>query len=926
MSNMTAKYSLLKRKYNEKEEENLCLREKIREYECNRCSGSGMSQALVTKLEMEREAAKGDCVRLRDENNALRDDIKRLKEHQHCEEVRLEQAKKDFDCCVSQFEVERRGFNNEISRLSEELRQSKDRARELQTEASEQRTRCNHFKMVNEQTERELRTTQDLLHQTEAELASALDRVSELNDELHKRDWELKEARQEKNCLKNNLSRLDQEKDALLLKLDEKTEQNVKLERELENRDHRIASLEGFIADLQKKLDVALDTAARSEHSSRQHTLETDRLRKELDKMERCRDNAVREISRLQNDLASITADHTQTSRCLEAARSEVEDLKLQVQGYVTEVRRITNILEEKEAERTAMLDHFRTLTVESANLESNNHSLESEARSTKSNLREAQTRIQDLEATLEEKKALVHGYEKQIRELTQQVAKLERKLDSQSRAGSATRDLSRELETQKHCLAQQVDQLTCVNKRLEEEVCGLREELSHLQEQLGKERKNSATLEKVLASSRQETLQRTRDNGELQTQVQCLQDRLRDLQDKLEHGSDALRRCQTECADYQAQVTQLKRDVTNERFQRARIDESRKSRSILRSKKRLTSQRSQSLICQRTRMMSPNYVCPCCFLNRISILRESRGSSEVQFQFKPRVSSETVTFEAVETESKTSMSTQQTFSDTSGFNNLSQLGEVMDKSVAHMSNYSNCSNTNYVSGSSMDCNKKSVLLAEQIDCVLKEQKKFLRELNLDIPVNEEEWSMLIGEQSVQAKCGDYDKNTKTNQKKSKRSKQDFVKQFRTDQVIDSYFAGGDKLCPTSINMFGENWKEDDLVEDSNFSKINKPTIYFNEEPVKLPKPFQCTLTTTESDINRDYTTDKNVSVKLLFFPEVPLKGSSTSMLSDGGMSSASVYVTATNSASEQVPMIYNTADSSSNFQLNATQSSATMS
>lgn len=40
---------------------------------------------------------------------------------------------------------------------------------------------------------------------------------------------------------------------------------------------------------------VALDTAARSEQSSRQHTLETDRLRKELDKMERCRDNAIKE-------------------------------------------------------------------------------------------------------------------------------------------------------------------------------------------------------------------------------------------------------------------------------------------------------------------------------------------------------------------------------------------------------------------------------------------------------------------------------------------------------------------------------------------------------------------------------------------------------------------------------------------------------
>lgn len=41
----------------------------------------------------------------------------------------------------------------------------------------------------------------------------------------------------------------------LQLKVDEKTEHNVRLEAELDSRDRRIASLESFIADLQKKLE-----------------------------------------------------------------------------------------------------------------------------------------------------------------------------------------------------------------------------------------------------------------------------------------------------------------------------------------------------------------------------------------------------------------------------------------------------------------------------------------------------------------------------------------------------------------------------------------------------------------------------------------------------------------------------------------------
>ncbi|KAG8285961.1 hypothetical protein J6590_070808 [Homalodisca vitripennis] len=250
-----SEYSLLKRKYNQKEEENLTLREQIREYECNKCNSSGLNQGLVTRLEMERDAAKGDCVRLREEINTLRNDLQRLRDCQHSEQLRLDQAQKDFDNCVAQFEVERRSLTGEIKQLTEELRQFKDKVRELQSDAGEQRTRCNHLKLVNEQTERELRTTQDLLHQTETELASALDRVQELNDEAKQLEWDLKEARQERTCLKANMTRLDQEKDSLLIKVDEKTEQNVRLEAELESRSCRIANLEAFIADLQKKLE-----------------------------------------------------------------------------------------------------------------------------------------------------------------------------------------------------------------------------------------------------------------------------------------------------------------------------------------------------------------------------------------------------------------------------------------------------------------------------------------------------------------------------------------------------------------------------------------------------------------------------------------------------------------------------------------------
>lgn len=65
-----------------------------------------------------------------------------------------------------------------------------------------------------------------------------------------------------------------------------------------------------------------------------------------------------------------------------------------------------------------------------------------------------------------------------------------------------------------------------------------------------------------------------------------------------------------------------------------------------------------------------------------------------------------------------------------------------------------------------------------------------------------------------------------------------------------------------------------------------------------------------------------NDSMKLLFFPEVAIKGSSTSVISDDCMSTASVYVIAANSVADNVPTTYTTADSTSNIQLKTTPSS----
>ena len=72
-------------------------------------------------------------------------------------------------------------------------------------------------------------------------------------------------------------------------------------------------------------------------------------------------------------------------------------------------------VIYHQEEDRTELLDHFRSLSVEASTLENNNHSLETEIQDARAQLRAANDRITDLEQLLESKDTLVNNYERQV-------------------------------------------------------------------------------------------------------------------------------------------------------------------------------------------------------------------------------------------------------------------------------------------------------------------------------------------------------------------------------------------------------------------------------------------------------------------------------------------------------------------------------
>lgn len=74
-------------------------------------------------------------------------------------------------------------------------------------------------------------------------------------------------------------------------------------------------------------------------------------------------------------------------------------------------------------------MDQFRSLSHETAVLETNNHTLEHEATQSKVQLSVTLDHVSALEAKLESQDTMLHSYEKEIVALTAEIARLERAL-----------------------------------------------------------------------------------------------------------------------------------------------------------------------------------------------------------------------------------------------------------------------------------------------------------------------------------------------------------------------------------------------------------------------------------------------------------------------------------------------------------------
>lgn len=286
---------------------------------------------------------------------------------------------------------------------------------------------------------------------------------------------------------------------------------------------------------------ICLGQSAEQERQLRSMQLEMENNQRQLAAASADRDNAAQENRRLQDDIAAVTCEFKSLRKELEASKAESHDLKRQLQTYVSEVRRAEELLNRKENERTEMLNHYRSLSLEATVLENNNHSLESEASEAKCALQEARDRLLDYERQCADKDCLIRGYESQIHELTQNVASLELQIRQQCEQRSRTeadlnavRDLCVKLDQQKENLMKDINEKDVLCARYEAQISHLKAEQNMIQDQITRDHAAVGRLETMLDQSRRECMETQAVNQELHNEISRLKERACELQNKL--------------------------------------------------------------------------------------------------------------------------------------------------------------------------------------------------------------------------------------------------------------------------------------------------------------------------------------------------------------------------------------------------------
>jgi len=551
------------------------------------------AQAILRRIENERDDASADLRRMTTERDSLRERLKIATETSLSDRAKLEQQVEDLETTLHTVEQERNEMmirmntlKDEIKVMEEQIKDQLMRLNEVVEEATKNKSSAVQMKLLVEETEKTLEDATRRLTRKEDELNCQGERVNSLEERILDLQRVSQVQKEEIDVLRSNLGAMDREKDSLQSVVDEKTEKIAQLNGQLHDRERYIGDLKLRIGEIEAQLEHANENLSLKDRELKSMRRQLESVSEDLTETSRTKDVTGRENRRLQDDLSVMTKENQKLNQELEEAMDERDVLKTQVQQYILEVRRIEDALGAKEMERSDLLDQYRKLSAECEQYQTTSHQLESEGSNLRleimtkeSEMRRLKDKVDTLEREIQEHLQSHQAYEIQVSNLTRSVANLEENLrvtedDKQALISDvgAARELCSRLETSKESINRALSATELDKEQLSNLISDLRQESELLRAQVDSERDAAKNLESVLQENREKEFQSQLSTQEKNTEIQMLKDRQSLNESKLQSQSREVASLRTRNVELEGDVERIRRQLTSERFERERV------------------------------------------------------------------------------------------------------------------------------------------------------------------------------------------------------------------------------------------------------------------------------------------------------------------------------------------------------------------
>jgi len=548
------------------------------------------AQAILRRVESERDSSIGDLRRMTTERDCLRERLKVQQDQSIAERARLEQRSNDLELKINSLNDERLDLESRLNAIKElnisqegEIKIMSNKLKALEDDLQITRCELDDTRAVKNQLEASLGNTQRQLNRKSQELRQSEDRIHDMEDRAKEQGLLMTQQRDDVIKLRATITSLDREKDALQGKLDDKIEKLHKMEDDLIVRQEENKELKNNNSQLGVKLDHCNDDIAANEREIRSLRRQLETTEAELVETNRIKENLSRDNRRMQDDLSTMTRENQDVNLELEETMKSREDMKKIIQDKETLIHNLENNISSKEREISDLLDQYRKMSMDREDLDRKHRLLGDEMAVAREELQAVDGERKKLGQECEHYEREVtkyvqasQSYEQQLSNVTSQLANAEVDCDT-LRAEKARlqqdllslRELNSKCEQDKDHVSRQLSEKNVQFEQLHCNYEDVSRELELVHKHLDSERMGNKNLEDMMASCREKEFQAQLDAQEQKSEGQLLRDKLALNESKLHSVNREVLALRDRNSQLDAELEVTKRSLTNERYER---------------------------------------------------------------------------------------------------------------------------------------------------------------------------------------------------------------------------------------------------------------------------------------------------------------------------------------------------------------------